>query len=152
MRWVNHQAVTGMAVYMLTGDFVYTACAMAGSVLPDRVEGKPWQAKNYWAWRKQHRGRSHWFAPYAMAAYVFWSIAFGPWKELALIGFFLMFGALCHLFEDALCGQIPLWGSRLRIGIRLFRVGSFAECVVSLILIALLYIAGMMGPFPYAFP
>ena len=40
MKWVSHEVVTGMAVYTLTGSLVPTACAMAGAVLPDWIEGK----------------------------------------------------------------------------------------------------------------
>ena len=40
MKWVSHEVVTGMAVYTLTGALVPTACAMAGAVLPDWIEGK----------------------------------------------------------------------------------------------------------------
>ena len=36
MKWINHQIVTGMAVYAVTGNLLFAACSMAGAVLPAR--------------------------------------------------------------------------------------------------------------------
>ena len=64
MKWISHQIVTGAVIYLATDSLLLTACGMAGAVIPDRLEGDPRRAGDYWLWRRLHRGLSHWPAPY----------------------------------------------------------------------------------------
>ena len=41
MKWANHKLVTTVVVFAGTGNFLYAAYSFFGSVLPDRLEGKP---------------------------------------------------------------------------------------------------------------
>ena len=60
MKWINHQIVTGFIVCTATNDALFTASAIVGAVLPDRVEGSPPKDNSaYWKWRKKHRTWSH---------------------------------------------------------------------------------------------
>ena len=110
MKWINHQVVTGVAVYTATSDLLLTAYSMAGALLPDKLEGNP-RAGNYWAWRSRHRGWSHW--PVLYLALLGISLHFGNGDygfeggELATIGKFFAIGALLHIAEDMTCGKVP---------------------------------------------
>ena len=56
MKWINHQIVTGFIVCTATDDALFTASAIVGAVVPDRVEGSPPKENSaYWKWRKNHR-------------------------------------------------------------------------------------------------
>ena len=61
MKWVSHKIITGATIYAFTGDVFATIASMAGSVIPDALEGMPDNTPN---WRKYHRGITHWFVPY----------------------------------------------------------------------------------------
>lgn len=126
MKWISHQIVTGALVYLATDSPLWTVCSMAGAVLPDRLEGSPQKARDYWSWRSSHRGWSHWPAPYLFAlALTLPQLSGAPpgdWVPAAL-----MAGALLHILEDAVCGKVPLIFPGEKIGIKLFKVGSFAE-------------------------
>ena len=56
------------------GNFLYAAYSLFGSVLPDRLEGKPpKESKAYWKWRSKHRQNTHWTVPYlAIIAILFY--------------------------------------------------------------------------------
>ena len=141
MKWVSHEVVTGMAVYTLTGSLVPTACAMAGAVLPDWIEGKGGGVRLPWAGLLAHRGWSHWPMLYIaligglMQAqqYFFYDAAF--FAVLAWI----FGGALLHIAEDAVCGKVPLLYPTQKVGIRLFTVGSLREYLFVLVCIVFVY-------------
>ena len=65
MKWANHKLVTTVVVFAGTGNFLYAEYSFFGSVLPDRLEGKPpKESKAYWKWRSKHRQKTHWTVPY----------------------------------------------------------------------------------------
>ncbi len=133
MKWINHQAVTGVIVYAATNDLLLTAYGMAGAILPDKLEGNP-RSGDYWSWRSRHRGWSHWPMLYAaflglllrseQEHWAFWN----SW-DLSLIGIYLCIGALLHIAEDAVCGKVPFLFPSQKIGWKLFAVGSVMEYV-----------------------
>lgn len=131
MKWISHEVVTGVLVYTVTEDLTLTVCAMAGAVIPDRLDGDPRKAKDYWLWRGSHRGWSHWPAPYLFVIAVVLSAEQGMENGDAgrwmLIPVAVMAGALLHILEDALCGKVPLIFPGEKIGLKLFPVGSFRE-------------------------
>ena len=145
MKWLNHEIVTGIVVYGLTGgDFVSTLAAMAGCLFPDMLEGRPPEDENKLRkWHTVHRGISHWFVPYALvAAIMIASSVFHPSKAtpryvLSFIGYSAL-GCLFHVAEDALCGHVPSLNPCTRIGTRFFTVGSPKEYLFSFSFAALL--------------
>lgn len=139
MKWVNHEILTGVIVYAVTEDFLSAAFSMAGAIFPDKVEGAP-QA-NFTVWRKRHRSWSHWPPLYlAFLGLLMSPVGSTMPRELLGIrevGIFLMVGALLHIAEDALCGKVPFLLPHKKVGIRLFKVGSTAEYLVTIGLILL---------------
>nr|WP_231038566.1 hypothetical protein [Pectinatus haikarae] len=142
--------VTGTIVYAVTADPLLAVYSIAGSVLPDRLEGKPPQnKKDYWRWRKKHRTWTHWPVPYLLLIVLilllhrFGLIDSSLW-HLALIPLFVLTGSLLHIIEDALCGKVPLISYNKKIGLKIFTVDSFGEYFfsISLIVILLLYRGG----------
>ncbi|MCR5559333.1 MAG: metal-dependent hydrolase [Schwartzia sp.] len=131
MKWISHEVVTGVLVYTVTEDLTLTVCAMAGAVIPDRLDGDPRKAKDYWLWRGSHRGWSHWPAPYLFVIAAVLSaeqgMENGDSGRWMLIPVAVMAGALLHILEDALCGKVPLIFPGEKIGLKLFPVGSFRE-------------------------
>ncbi|MGL6015248.1 MAG: metal-dependent hydrolase [Selenomonadaceae bacterium] len=144
MKWISHEILTGAAVYAFSGDILYAMFSMAGSVLPDKMEGSPQAQRSYWSWRSRHRGTSHWPAPYlfviALLLFVhkLQLVPMEMWGFL-LLGIFLMIGALLHILEDAVCGKVPLIRRRQKIGIKLFTVGSVTEYLFVLGVTVLLF-------------
>jgi inner membrane protein len=153
MKWVSHKVITGTIIYAFTGDIFATIASMAGSTIPDAIEGRP---DNTPLWHKYHRGLSHWFIPYLVFALIFIVIAkangmagitaknFIPFvmhhTSIVIVyfaGFFLLGGSL-HTFEDYFCGNIPSFNPKKRIGRKLFRVGSQKEYAITLSAIILL--------------
>jgi len=147
MKWVSHKIITGTAIYTFTGDAFATIVSVAGSTIPDAIEGKP---DNNPFWHKYHRGLSHWFVPYLTFALIFLITAkvkgimsvtaknFIPllmnYSSLTIIyfaGFFLL-GCSMHIFEDFFCGKIPSLNPNKRVGFKLFYVGSHVEYAVTL--------------------
>jgi hypothetical protein len=129
MKWTTHKMVTGTIVYTLTGGNVaYTVAAMAGSIVPDLLEGMPKSEDQEESlhWRKRHRRLTHWFVPYALLSLISFFITrkvlHVPPVDLAaltevaagttysplfpLFGFVFL-GGLFHIPEDAICGKVP---------------------------------------------
>ena len=132
MKWINHQIVTGFIVCTATDDALFTASAIVGAVVPDRVEGSPpKESSAYWKWRKSHRTWSHWPPIYlALIAAAQFAKIYYPEPTLAftlnLISYVLV-GALLHIAEDGICGKVPIFTPKKKYGIKLFKVGSWRE-------------------------
>ena len=132
MKWINHQIVTGFIVCTATDDALFTASAIVGAVVPDRVEGSPpKESSAYWKWRKSHRTWSHWPPIYlALIAAAQFAKNYYPEPTLAfalnLITYALC-GALLHIAEDGLCGKIPIFTPKKKYGLKLFKVGAWSE-------------------------
>lgn len=147
MKWKNHKLVTTVVVFAVTGNLLYAAYSYLGSVLPDRLEGKPpKETKAYWQWRSKHRQTTHWTLPYlaiiAILMYLHDSSILTGWAwQGALIPLFVSVGALLHIVEDSICGKVPLIWRKRKIGIKLFKVGSVWEyfVVYTICIIALYY-------------
>lgn len=143
MKWINHEVVTGVIVYAATDDLLLTIYSMAGAIVPDKLEGMPGNA-DYWSWRSRHRGWSHWPVLYALLyGLIAWNegnpdaaFRFG---ELAQIGQYFCIGALLHIAEDALCGKVPFLLPSRKVGVKLFKVGSFTEYFVCIAIVAVCY-------------
>ncbi len=133
LKWVNHRLLTTVLIYAGTDSFIYAACGFAGSTLPDYLEGKPpKESKAYWKWRSRHRRTTHWTVPYltiilALMVLHQQSVLNGLIWEGAKLLIFVCAGALLHIFEDAVCGKVPLISHTNKIGIKLFKVGSAWE-------------------------
>ena len=144
MKWINHQIVTGMAVYAVTGNLLFAACSMAGAVLPDKIEGNPREAASYWSWRSRHRGWSHWPMLYALLLGLQLEIMGGgqlsSLTDMLSIGTYLSIGALLHIAEDALCGKVPFITPWQKVGVKLFSVGSVTEYLFAIVLVLACYI------------
>ena len=137
MKWVNHQILTGVIVYAATGNLLYTACSIGGSILPDKLEGDPAKG-NYQRWRRQHRGRTHWPLPYVLLAGFLYQagalhLASPAMRDLAWFGIYILAGAVLHILEDAVCGKVPLLFPNKKWGISLFKVGSLTEYIFTLL-------------------
>lgn len=143
MKWINHQVVTGVAVYTATSDLLLTAYSMAGALLPDKLEGNP-RAGNYWAWRSRHRGWSHWPVLYLALLGASLHFARGDYGvsggELATIGAFFAIGALLHIAEDATCGKVPVVTPNRKHGLKLYTVGSVFEYLFAIAIVLACYI------------
>ncbi len=147
MKWVSHEIVTGVAVYAWTGSLVPMACAMAGAVLPDWIEGKGGGMRLPWRGMLAHRGWSHWPLVYVLGLLALEAAAKdGAAGAAGLVeaARFVLVGALFHIAEDALCGKVPLLHPRKKVGVRLFRVGSFAEYIFALVLVLAFYAVGRL--------
>jgi len=138
MKWVNHEIVTGVIVYGATGDLLSTAFAMAGAILPDKVEGRP--GANYWSWRARHRGWSHWPIIYIGILVIMQQGILPQGADVERGASFICIGALLHIAEDAFCGRVPLLLPWQKVGIKLFTVGSVMEYLFSMAVVILTYI------------
>ena len=65
-------------------------------------------------------------------------------RSLILAGRFILLGALFHIAEDALCGKVPFLHPKKKVGVRLFRVGSFGEYILALVLVLFFYGIGRL--------
>ena len=142
MKWISHQIVTGSVIYLATDSLLLTACGMAGAVIPDQLEGDPRRARDYWLWRRFHRGLSHWPGLYLFAIALLLTLRpAGPISadDGVMLLVAVMAGALLHILEDALCGEVPLIFPGEKIGLKLFKVGSFTEYFFAAGLILLAY-------------
>ena len=146
MTWVSHAALTGTIAYAVSSDPLAAAAACVGAVLPDKVEGSPGSV-GWRTWRSRHRGWSHW-----PLLYILGFLALGAVGEelgedarsLILAGRFILLGALFHIAEDALCGKVPFLHPKKKVGVRLFRVGSFGEYILALVLVLFFYGIGRL--------
>ena len=140
MKWVNHQAVTGVLAYAVTDDLLFTIGAVYGAIIPDKIEGR----------RKilTHRGISHYPLLYIVLFFGLLqyfnidnvqSAILSENQPLRMV-FALIFGALCHIAEDALCGKVPTITPKIKCGVRLFKVGTFQEYIIVIFLIILIYL------------
>ena len=116
MKWANHKLVTTVVVFAGTGNLLYAAYSFLGSVLPDRLEGKPpKESKAYWKWRSKHRQNTHWTVPYlAIIAVLYYLHEIGilhdlSW-EIAKLPIFVCVGALLHILEDGFVAKYRLYG------------------------------------------
>lgn len=146
MKWINHQIVTGFVVCTATDDALFTASAIVGAVLPDRVEGSPpKESSAYWKWRKKHRTWSH-YPPIYIALIIAAQVAQNYYPEPTLIFAlnlltYALIGALLHIAEDAICGKVPLFTPRKKYGIKLFKVGTWREYFfATLIIVTCLFV------------
>ena len=150
MKWLNHQAVTGFIMYAATDDLLLALCGMAGAILPDKMEGNPRGGISSIGWRSRHRGWSHWPLLYlAMMGLLLKWQGIPSFPEFfgndsmrespAMVGLAVCCGALLHIAEDALCGKVPLFLPDRKYGIRLFKVGSVKEYIVSIGIVLLCY-------------
>lgn len=144
MKWTTHEIVTGVVVYAATDDPLLSVCSMAGASLPDRVEGSP-QSRGWSSWRSRHRGWSHWPVLYVLLIMLLMGrapcvVESLPIGDLRIPGIFICVGALLHIAEDALCGKVPFLLPWQKVGVRLFKVGSFREYLAALILVMLAYV------------
>ncbi|WP_196591538.1 metal-dependent hydrolase [Pectinatus frisingensis] len=154
MKWINHMLVTGSVVYSVTGDPLLALYSTAGSILPDKLEGRPPRnnKKAYWQWRQRHRTWTHWPVPYLLlitAVLILHRIdIITPlvWP-VALIALFFLTGALLHIIEDALCGKVPLISHNRKIGFKLFTVDSPGEYFFSIVLSVILLFYHGKWPF-----
>ena len=132
MKWINHQIVTGFIVCTATDDALFTASAIVGAVVPDRVEGSPpKESSAYWKWRKSHRTWSHWPPIYLLLIAVA-QFAKNFYSEPTLsfvlnLLTYVLVGALLHIAEDGICGKVPIFTPKKKYGIKLFKVGSWRE-------------------------
>ena len=115
-----------------TDDALFTASAIVGAVLPDRVEGSPpKESKAYWKWRKNHRTWSHYPLIYILliiAAQAVKNYFLEPTLDFTLnLITYALVGALLHITEDGICGKVPIFTPRKKYGLKLFKVGSWRE-------------------------
>ena len=142
MKWVNHQIVTGVIVFAATDNLLLSAAAMAGAILPDKLEGNPRSAPSYGLWRSRHRKLTHWPLIYAGIILLLNQL---PSSEALLWGIlipllkYVCVGALLHIAEDAVCGRVPLLRPKPSVGVRLFKVGSVGEYVFAIVIVLVCY-------------
>ena len=140
MKWINHQIVTGFIVCTATDDALFTASSIIGAVLPDRVEGSPPKDSSaYWKWRKRHRTWSH-YPPLYLLLILAAQVAkdYYPQAVFALnLLIYALCGALLHIAEDALCGKVPLLTPHKKFGLKLFKVGTWREYLIVVLIIAI---------------
>lgn len=143
MKWVNHQIVTGVIVYTIVQDPLPAIYSMGGAIIPDKIEGNP-RSGNYWQWRSRHRGWSHWpmlyLLLYLLQLHFVKQSFYMSFVDLAVIGQFICIGALLHIVEDAICGKVPFLTPGHKVGIKLFKVGSITEYIISLLLVIGCYV------------
>lgn len=150
MKWVNHQIVTGVAMYALTDDLLLTGAAVLGAVIPDKIEGNPWQKRRFWRWNMTHRGWSHCPTVYlTIIGAIYFLVAQGTlvsytslWMRDMGIAFFM--GAIFHIIEDAFCGKVPLLTPAMKVGVRVFKVGSIGEYLFAIASVLGIYAASKM--------
>ena len=140
MKWINHQIVTGFIVCTATDDALFTASAIVGAVVPDRVEGSPpKESSAYWKWRKSHRTWSHWPPIYlALIAAAQFAKIYYPEPTLTFtlnLLTYVLVGALLHIAEDGICGKVPIFTPKKKYGIKLFKVGSWREYFFAVLII-----------------
>lgn len=147
MRWQNHIIVTGILTYIFTDNLLISLSTSLGAILPDKLEGKPPDSrkdyKGYWRWRSNHRRFTHWFFPYLLGIvalkFFVWNGEIEPKMYfMSDFLFYVFLGAIIHIFEDSLCGKVPVFNLKRKkgVGLELFKVGGFGELFYSCLLIA----------------
>ena len=141
MKWINHQIVTGFIVCTATDDALFTASAIVGAVLPDKVEGSPPKENSaYWKWRKKHRTWSHYpliYIALIAAAQFAKNLVPSPYSLIPILLTYVLIGALLHVAEDAFCGKVPIFTPHKKYGLKLFKVGAWSEYVFAALIIAI---------------
>ena len=142
MKWINHQIVTGFLVFAATDNALFVASSIVGAVIPDKVEGSPpKESKAYWKWRKNHRTWSHYpiiyLALIALLMFASDSVNNSTISLITEMGIYVLIGSLLHIAEDGICGRVPILTPKRKHGIKLFKVGSVGEYVVSMLIIAI---------------
>jgi len=154
MKWINHKAITFSVVYLLTGNFLSSCVAAAGSIIPDLLEGWKSKDKNT-PLPKWHRTVTHWTLPYFLillfsylsfrevnginvtnlAFYVGEMLSGTTRAPLYFALFWLSFGSLMHVIEDSLTGKVPLINPfKKSFTLKVMKTGSPAEYLLSLLL------------------
>ncbi|MCD6397189.1 MAG: hypothetical protein J7L71_06585 [Spirochaetaceae bacterium] len=152
MKWTSHKIITFSAVYLLTDSLPAGIISALGAVFPDVIEGR--------YRKKTHRRLSHWCVTYfvvCIAVYVInlhsemqdifflstkkffsWFIKNENEFSFSAFSYFVFWfsvGCIFHILEDALTGKVPFLNPQKRtFGIYLFRVGSFAEKVLIILI------------------
>lgn len=135
MKWVNHKLITGSIVYITTNDLLLTTASMIGSIIPDATEFPPWHYKDKRDYLKQHRKITHWIIPYViLLGYILYLRYINGVTFINTIGFGISIGAIFHIVEDGICGTVPSFDPRKRIGVLLFKTGAVIEYLLSLVL------------------
>jgi len=145
MTWVSHSVVTFATVFAVTNNVHAAGSAMLGSTFPDRIEGPLWQ---FW-----HRSYSHWFVLYVAVLAFLWTpemlsvngahlLPGGIGQTTRAFFFWFFVGALLHIPEDAVCGNVPVLYPTKRVAVlpRLFKVGSVGEFLFVIGYCAVLYL------------
>mgnify|MGYP007069849694 CR=1 FL=1 len=140
MKWLNHQITTGFIVYAATNDALAVAASIAGAVIPDKIEGAPpKESKAYWKWRRSHRALSHYPPLYIFLLALAQGVNFYFQNPIAgiicNIVSYILIGALLHIAEDGICGKIPIFSTKKKHGLKLFKVGSWQENFFTLLII-----------------
>lgn len=158
MKWVSHKILSFSLVWLGFNDFFGAVISGVGSIFPDLVEGKDYESER---WRRVHRTYTHCLAWWVLLlglvmilSYVrfgafpyeikgFWfihsselGISKNILTQLFLFygSFYFVLGWVLHILEDAISGRVPLWKPQERnFGIRLVKVGSFAERILVLL-------------------
>lgn len=148
MKWVNHQIVTGVAVYAMTEDLLLTGASILGAVIPDKIEGNPFEKRHFWQfwkWHMTHRGWSHCPTVYmffiALLYLSTWHQTLVSYSTIWLrdLGMAFFLGAVLHIVEDAFCGKVPLITPAHKIGVRWFKVGSIGEYLFAIAAVLVIY-------------
>jgi len=162
MKWINHKIITFSTVYLLTGNFLSSCIAAAGSVVPDLLEGRfDFSAKVNLGNKnrknslpKWHRTVTHWFPVYLfimlfsllhfrgvdtvsvanLSVYLVDLLSGTSDKLFYFILFWLSFGSFMHIIQDSLTGRVPLFNPfRKSFTMKIMRTGSVVEYLLSLI-------------------
>ncbi|ANA41782.1 hypothetical protein A2G06_16725 (plasmid) [Geobacter anodireducens] len=144
MRWRNHQIITGLAIYSITGGFISAGLAAVGAVLPDVLEV---------GGVIKHRTVTHWPYPYLLLASALYLWQWHNPSVLPYLLFFFVLGVVMHLLLDSLSnhgipvGQSPSAGKRLSLN--LYKTFTPSEEVTSaglvVVFLATAYFRGLLS-------
>lgn len=147
MTWKSHQILTlGFGLYLSLAPLSLLS-ALLGSILPDLCDQRfaaflaRSRRERAFYFAKVHRGFSHWFGLWLVLLWV--TELLGPPWALFTLG--LAFGALLHIFFDALTPMgVPLFpfACSFRLGYPLCRTASLGEYVLVGLILALLVFFG----------
>lgn len=135
MKWINHKLITGSIIFIASNDVLLTVSSMIGSIIPDALEFPPWHYKNKKDYLKQHRKITHWIVPYVfLLSYILYLRSVDGITFINTISLGISIGAIFHIVEDGICGTVPAFDPRKRIGVLLFKTGAVIEYLLSLVL------------------